>query len=279
MTCPANIEQPSPGGLAIPVTYSTPVATGGTAPLSVSCSPASNSAFPVGPTPVTCTAADGGAQRATCVFVVNVIARPVLAHTRILAFGDSLTEGKLSLTLQLLIDSPAHSYPAKLRALLFERYPNQPIIVVNEGFGGERVSESSKRFQAALSLHRPESVLLMHGVNDLNAIETGVVQSTVDGLEDLVKIATSRGVLPFVASLPPLGPPKAGCPECVEPLNQRIRSMAAAKGAVFVDVYAAWGNRPGLMGADGIHPTEAGYAVIATAFFEALRTRLESTGQ
>jgi lysophospholipase L1-like esterase len=79
----------------------------------------------------------------------------------------------------------------------------------------------------------------------------------------------------FVASLPPVGPPKGGCPECVEPLNDRVRAMAAAKGAVFVDVYAAWGNRPGLMGADGIHPTEAGYEVIARAFFDAMRATLE----
>jgi lysophospholipase L1-like esterase len=29
------------------------------------------------------------------------------------------------------------------------------------------------------------------------------------------------------------------------------------------------------MGADGIHPTEAGYDVIARAFFDAIRTTLE----
>jgi lysophospholipase L1-like esterase len=51
--------------------------------------------------------------------------------------------------------------------------------------------------------------------------------------------------------------------------------MALARGAVFVDVYAAWGNRSGLMGADGIHPTEAGYEVIAQTFFDAIRKALE----
>jgi lysophospholipase L1-like esterase len=118
-------------------------------------------------------------------------------------------------------------------------------------------------------------VLLLHGVNDLNGSEAGRVQAVVDGLEDHVKQARSRGMTVFVASLPPLGPPKGGCPECVIPLNERLQSMALARGAVFVDVYAAWGNRPGLMGADGIHPTEAGSEVIAQTFFEAIRKALE----
>ena len=50
---------------------------------------------------------------------------------------------------------------------------------------------------------------------------------------------------------------------------------AARKGATLVDVFQAWGGRSELMGADGIHPTEAGYEVIADAFFEAIRRTLE----
>jgi lysophospholipase L1-like esterase len=259
----------------VPVTYPSPVASGGTAPITVVCTPTSGDAFPVGTTPVLCTATDAAAQRTTCAFTVAVTAKPVLSRTRFLAFGDSLTEGKLSLTADLLVDSPAHSYPAKLLALLVERYPTQPISVINEGLGGERVTESSARFNSALSTHQPEAVLLMHGVNDLNTGETGRVQAVVDALEDQVKQARSRGMTAFVASLPPLGPPKGSCPECVMPLNERIQNMAAARGAVFVDVYAAWGNRPELMGPDGIHPTEAGYEVIARAFFDAIRKTLE----
>ena len=77
--------------------------------------------------------------------------------------------------------------------------------------------------------------------------------------------------------LPPLGPGgKAACPECVEPYNSLIRRMVSAKGATLVDVHAAWGGRAGLMGADGIHPTEAGYEVIAGAFFDAIKRTLES---
>jgi lysophospholipase L1-like esterase len=207
---------------------------------------------------------------------VTVRAIPELSRTRFLAFGDSLTEGKLSLTLSLLVDSPSHSYPAKLTQLLVERYTSQQPVVINEGFGGELASSSPARLTDALDDHEPEVVLLMHGVNDLNSPLTGIVQSTVDAIEELAKRALQSGATTFVATLPPLGPDgKAGCPECVEPLNERIRAMVAAKGAVLVDVHAAWGNRTGLMGADGIHPTEAGYQVIAETFFDAIRRTLE----
>jgi lysophospholipase L1-like esterase len=275
LSCPANIQVASPGGAAVPVTYAAPLASGGTAPISVTCTPPSGGTFPAGSTPVTCTATDAGARRATCGFTVGVTSAPLLTRTRFLAFGDSLTEGKLSVSASLLVDSPSHAYPAKLLALLVERYPTQPIALANEGLGGEKVVDSASRFGSALATHQPESVLLMHGVNDLNGSEDGRVQAVVDSLEDHVKQARSRGMTVFVASLPPLGPPKGGCPECVRPLNERLQSMAFARGAVFVDVYAAWGNGSGLMGADGIHPTEAGYALIAQTFFEAIRKALE----
>ncbi|MEX1129962.1 MAG: GDSL-type esterase/lipase family protein, partial [Vicinamibacterales bacterium] len=239
--------------------------------------PPSGGLFTAGTTPVTCTATDAAGRSATCGFGVTVTARPLLSQTRFLAFGDSLTEGKLSLTPALLIDAPAHAYTTKLASALRDAYPDQPqITVINEGLAGERASDSLNRLNGALSTHRPEAVLLMHGVNDLNAIETGITQKTVDAVEELIKAARSRGLTVFVATLPPLSPPKASCPECVEPFNERLRGVAAAKGAVLVEVYAAWGNRPGLMGADGIHPTEAGYEVIAGAFFEAIRKALES---
>lgn len=274
LSCPAPVETTSPGGLPVPVTYAAPVPAGGTAPITTSCTPASGGTFPAGTTPIACTATDAAGISATCGFGVTVTATPLLSQTRFLAFGDSLTEGKLSRTLAMLIESPAHSYPAQLLSALVARYPGQPISVINEGFGGERASGSLSRFDAALATHRPEAVLLMHGVNDLISTDADRTQSALDGIEELVKAATARGLTVFVATLPPLGPPK-GCLECVDPFNERLPSMVGAKGAVLVDVRAAWGNQAGLMGADGIHPTEAGYEVIANAFLEAIRRTLE----
>ena len=261
----------------MPVAYGDAQTTGGAAPVTVACAPAAGTLFPAGTTTVTCAASDIIGQTASCTFGVTVTTIPMLLETRFMTFGDSLTEGKLSAIASILVDAGPHSYPSMLFRLLNDRYSGQGVSVVNEGFGGERAAQSLPRFRAALSAHRPGAVLLMHGVNDLNSERPGRVQSAADGIEELTKEALRSRIRTFVATLPPLGPgPKAGCPECVEPLNDLLRRMAAAKGAVLVDVYAAWGTRNGLMGADGIHPTEAGYDVIARRFLEAIRLTLEA---
>lgn len=278
MVCPARVTASAPAGQSVVLTFSPPTTTGGTAPIAVTCTPGSGALFATGSTPVSCTATDSAGRSAACGFVVDVTAIPVIARTRFMAFGDSLTEGKVSRTSQVLVDAGPHSYPARLRDLLTARYSTQPITVVNEGWGGERADASFPRFRGAMSQHQPEVVLLMHGVNDLISGSAGSVQSAADGVEELIKEARNVGAMVFVATLPPLGPgPKASCTsECVDPYNDRIRALAAAKGATLVDVHAAWGNQGGLMGADGIHPTEAGYELIATAFFDAIRRTLES---
>lgn len=278
LTCPASLELPLDDGAELPVTYAAPTALGGQAPVSVTCGPASGSLFAPGTSTVTCTAADAGGQQTSCAFGVTVTRTPRLTVTTFLAFGDSVTEGKLS-RVNLLIDSPPHSYPALLTRLLEERYPRQAVRVLNDGWGGERAASdegiSRRRLVEAIRAHRPGAILLMHGTNDLIGDGAPGVGKAADGLEDLVKIAVASAPT-FLATLPPLGP-KASCQdECVIPYNERIRHLAGAKGAVLVDVHRAWAGRPGLMGADGIHPTAEGYEVIAAAFFEAIRAVLEA---
>jgi lysophospholipase L1-like esterase len=270
------MEFPSLGGNPVLITFAPPARTGGSAPVTVTCSPASGTTFATGSTRVMCTASDSGGRSATCGFGVTVAAIPELTRTRFLAFGDSLTEGKLSRTLSLLVESPPHSYPAKLLQQLTARYTAQEITVINEGFGGERVTESLSRFTQVLAQHHPEAVLIMHGVNDLNGVDEDRLQDAVNAVEQLVNHANDLGMAVFVATLPPFTTEgKAGCPACIDPYNDRIRDMVAARGAVLVDVYEAWGARTDLLGADGLHPTEAGYEVVATQFFEAIRRTLE----
>jgi lysophospholipase L1-like esterase len=282
VSCPAAVETSSLGGVPVAVTYAAPTATGGVAPVTVACAPAAGTPFPTGATTVTCTASDNGGRQASCTFGVTVANIPLrLRKTRFMAFGDSLTEGKLRpFGADFQVDGGPHSYPSILKRLLTERYAGQTVTVENEGFGGEPAVKSFERFLRAIATHSPEVLLLMHGVNDLigEGGEDAKIRRTADTIDELVEIALDRGLTVFVATLPPFGPGgKASCQECVAPLNDRIRSSAAARGAVLVDVFAAWGGKPDpLMGPDGIHPTEAGYEAIAKAFFEAIQRTLEA---
>jgi hypothetical protein len=73
ISCPSPVLT-SPDGNPISVTL-TPVVSGGVAPISTSCSPASGSQFSVGTTSFSCTAADAAQQKASCTSTV-VIAAP-----------------------------------------------------------------------------------------------------------------------------------------------------------------------------------------------------------
>ncbi|MDN4594492.1 HYR domain-containing protein [Polycladomyces subterraneus] len=72
ITCPANITiSNDPGECGAFVTFPDPTVTDN-CPVTVSCSPASGSFFPVGTTTVTCTATDAAGNTSTCSFTVTV---------------------------------------------------------------------------------------------------------------------------------------------------------------------------------------------------------------
>lgn len=211
---------------------------------------------------------------------------PQLGITRILAFGDSMTEGTTSpaLPLRLLaLDAGLpRSYPFKLQALLTARYTQQTIAVVNAGRAGRRASEDLDRFHDDVAEARPQAILLMEGANDLNAplaAGEGVndrIRFTVGSLEEMVKSAVARQIPIFLATLPPQRPnsPKGVAADVVGRYNEALKVMAGLKGAVLVDVFPQVPLSQ--IGQDGLHPTEAGYQTLATIWLETLRARYET---
>src|SRR5438105_4350597 len=94
ISCPAASTAQSPTGQPTPISYGTATSTGGAPPVTISCSPASGSMFPVGSTTVTCSATDQLGRSDACTFAVTVTEPPRLAVTTFLAFGDSMTWGQ-----------------------------------------------------------------------------------------------------------------------------------------------------------------------------------------
>lgn len=281
LACPAAVDVQSPDDGPVRVAYSAPVAQGGTPPVTVSCSPPTDTNFPLGVTPVNCTATDARAVTATCSFTVTVRPRPRLTATNFLAFGDSITYGVLSPPIAKLSVGPPHSYPAKLLDLIADRYQVQTFTLVNSGLPGELASGTGKtRLVSELNARRPQVLLLMEGSNDLLAYLEEGVRIGGAALEQMVRDAQSRGVTVFLATIPPqrLGGARDRVARIVPDFNVEVRAIAARTGAVLVDVYTAiLPNIDTLIGVDDLHPTEKGFEVIAQTFFEAIRTNLEST--
>jgi lysophospholipase L1-like esterase len=205
---------------------------------------------------------------------------PRLSVTRILAFGDSLTEGESNgQDIRPQNHNPStpgvsQSYPFKLQTLLTERYALQQIQVFNGGLGGQRASEARQRFNDLLVSLAPQTVILLMGTNDLNA--NASVNLTAGEMRNMIRDAKTRNVIPFLSTLPRMVPGghRAIHPELVVPYNNALANVASAEAVTLIDVFPHITEQ--FITPDGIHITEAGNQRLAEIYFEALRARFET---
>jgi lysophospholipase L1-like esterase len=282
LTCPAAIVAQSADGLPRAVPYPSPTVAGGTAPVTIACTPPSQSTFGVGVQTVACTATDAAQRTDNCAFTITVVAPPKIAVTRFLAFGDSLTAGEDGIvgtaapfTSRRIVDKP---YPALLQGLLAARYTSQTISVDNRGVPGERVDPGAARLSGLLASRAYDALLLLEGANDLYLDGQAAVGGIVSAARFMANDARSRGIQPFVATFPPqrASGVYGGRAPLVPGLNAGIRNMAQAQGFPLVDLEAAFGSDISqLIGPDGLHLTPEGYSRMAATFFDALKLALE----
>jgi lysophospholipase L1-like esterase len=76
----------------------------------------------------------------------------------IVALGSSSTAGAGA-------SAPAASYPSRLEAELTQRFPTQPIKVLNRGVNGERVADMLARLDRSVVAEHPDLVLWQVGTN------------------------------------------------------------------------------------------------------------------
>jgi lysophospholipase L1-like esterase len=224
---------------------------------------------------------------------------PRLSATEFVAYGDSITEGFVQrcpttdsneprllqvgfLRAQGRAQPSPTAYPAALQVMLAERYPSQPITVINEGAGGEDIQGGVANLPRILTADMPQVLLLQEGINTLNERHAAGIPLVVDGLRTMIQEARSRSITVLAGTLLPER--RGGCraydyaegfDDIIE-ANVQIRRMIGTEGAVLVDLYEAFNGRTArLIGEDGLHPSAAGYQRIAEEFFAAIKKNLE----
>jgi HYR domain len=171
LSCPAPVTVQSTSATT-QVTYPAPTATGGQAPVTTSCTPASGSAFPAGTTVVNCQATDSRSQTSTCRATITVVRLPTLQGTRFVAFGDSITAGEVTVPIGPMSDPnaivptivvPSASYPSRLLPQLQARYTTQAgeLVMVNEGKPGESALSGVPRLGQVLANGNYQVLLLL----------------------------------------------------------------------------------------------------------------------
>jgi lysophospholipase L1-like esterase len=209
---------------------------------------------------------------------------PVLGVTRLLAFGDSMTEGVVSpaRAFGALTAGLPRSYPFKLQTLVSQRYTDQSVTVLNAGFAGRRADADSDRLKGALAEAKPELLLLWHGANDLLALDrtTGAaldegIAAAAAAVEDLVRDGTARGARVMLATQTPAirGLQRGGAAPYLPQFNDRLKAVAARRGVQIVDLFTE--VPAALVGQDGLHLTEEGFQRVAEVFLLAIEATYE----
>jgi lysophospholipase L1-like esterase len=290
LSCPADISALGHNGVNPVITFDVPVASNGTAPVTVACSPESGSQFNSDVTTVSCVATDVRGRRGVCNFSVTVTPIPQLSKTTFLAFGDSLTEGVLRLTDRSGISIPnrnppvfntAESYVEQLYRKMASRYQDQTVTIIAEGYGGMKAIDDERRERDELDQFKPDALLLLEGTNDLLNLPTSAgIINAADALQRMVQAAKARGVTVFLATLPQMNPgapnPKVtvrdGAP-AVALLSDRIRTIAAVEHVTLVDLFEAIPVTQ--IGDDGVHLKAGGYGIMADEWFKAIMATME----
>lgn len=179
------------------------------------------------------------------------LAPPAPGEHRVVFYGDSITD-------------------AWGRAAGTTFFPGKPY--VNRGISGQTTAQMLVRFRQDVIDLRPAAVVILAGTNDI-AGNTGLATPAMieDNFRSMTVLAQSAGIRVILASVLPTtdypwhpGLQPAGK---IRALNAWLKSYAASRGATYLDYYTALVNAQGGMDArlarDGVHPTPAGYAIMA----------------
>lgn len=187
-------------------------------------------------------------------FLLGVLlCAPALAAGKpvtIVALGDSLTAGYLL--------GPDEGFVPQLQKALRAR-GHDNIVIENAGVSGDTTSGGLSRLDWAVG-PGTDAVILELGANDaLRGIDPAVTRAN---LEKIVQRLEARNIPVLLAGM--LAPPNMGA-DYAGAFNRIYPELASANGLVFypffLDGVAA---HPGLILADGLHPTPEGVAVIVT---------------
>jgi lysophospholipase L1-like esterase len=156
-------------------------------------------------------------------------------------------------------------------------FPGQPY--ADRGISGQTTPQMLLRFRAdVIDLH-PQAVVILGGTNDIAGNTGPESNEEIEGyLASMSALARASGIAVVLASLTPVSAyhvvNATAMPQTTQRPMDRIRAVntwmagyAAAHGDVYLDYFSALIDPTGLMAApfsaDDLHPTMAGYAVMA----------------
>jgi lysophospholipase L1-like esterase len=143
---------------------------------------------------------------------------------------------------------------------------------VNRGISGQTTPQMVLRFHQDVINLQPKVVVILAGTNDI-AGNTGpmTLEETESNIAAMSEMAAANRIAVVLCSILPAydypwQPGLQPAPK-IDLINAWMRGYAAAKGYVYVDYHSAMKDErdglPASLSKDGVHPTQAGYDVMA----------------
>lgn len=193
------------------------------------------------------------------------------------ALGDSTVEG-------IGASRPDATYVARLHARLRTVYPNTRVL--NLGVGGATAEDVVERQLSRAVSERPDLVTLSIGPNDIEA-GVRVERYEYNITRILTRLTRETRAMVVVTLVPDMAvtprfrasPQRDAVARAVPAFNEALRARIRAAGADTVDIYSASQvevpRNPGLVAADGYHPSDLGYARWADLMWQVVRPRID----
>ncbi len=183
---------------------------------------------------------------------------------RYVGFGNSLTWGWTN-----DYYGSRGGYGPRLQEMLRGICPEA--VVILRGYGGEKTRAGVERIDSVLAEESPEYLLILEGVNDIQAAIS--VETIFLNLQEMVKRTKAYGSIPVLGTLPP----RHDCwymSSWSEDLNRDyIRPFVHQEGVLLADHWKFFNEKSDwrqYIDENGQHPNAAGYNLMAECWFIAL---------
>jgi lysophospholipase L1-like esterase len=191
------------------------------------------------------------------------LAPPAAGESRVVFMGDSITDyWKLP-----------------------DYFPGKPYI--NRGIDGQTTPEMLVRFrQDVIDLH-PKVLVVLAGTNDLAGVTGRTTNEDIEAnYASMAELARAHGIRTVFASILPVNNYTHDAAEsfALRPrdrilrLNKWLKDYCAKNGLVYLDYFSAMADERGMLkralSDDGLHPTDAGYKIMAPLAEKAIQHAL-----
>jgi lysophospholipase L1-like esterase len=170
---------------------------------------------------------------------------------------------------------------------LEESFPGKPYI--NRGIGGQTTSQMLVRFRQDVIDLQPKAVVILAGTNDIagntGPISNEDIEANFASLAELARAHKIRVIYSSVLPVHDYTPQSKDFfaqrpPERILEVNRWLKDYCSANNLVYLDYFAAMADGKGLLkrelSQDGLHPNQAGFAIMAPLAEKAIETAISS---